>query len=153
MKLSKDLYLKEVIKSNTATRKGIDNSPTKEHLNNLRLIAIRIFQPIREHFDFPIGISSGYRSKALNKAIGGSKSSQHCFGEALDIDADIFGGVTNAEIFHFIKHNLDYDQMIWEFGNDNEPDWVHVSFKSDGKNRKEVLRATKASGKTIYLKM
>lgn len=153
MKLSKDLYLKEVIKSNTATRKGIDNSPTEEHLNNLRLIAIRIFQPIREHFDFPIGISSGYRSKALNKAIGGSKSSQHCFGEALDIDADIFGGVTNAEIFHFIKHNLDYDQMIWEFGNDNEPDWVHVSFKSDGKNRKEVLRATKASGKTIYLKM
>lgn len=153
MKLSKDLYLKEVIKSNTATRKGIDNSPTEEHLNNLRLIAIRIFQPIREHFDFPIGISSGYRSKALNKAIGGSKSSQHCCGEALDIDADIFGGVTNAEIFHFIKHNLDYDQMIWEFGNDNEPDWVHVSFKSDGKNRKEVLRATKASGKTIYLKM
>lgn len=153
MKLSENLYLKEVIKSNTATRKGIDNSPTEEHLNNLRLIAIRIFQPIREHFDFPIGISSGYRSKALNKAIGGSKSSQHCFGEALDIDADIFGGVTNAEIFHFIKHNLDYDQMIWEFGNDNEPDWVHVSFKSDGKNRKEVLRATKASGKTIYLKM
>jgi len=153
MKLSENLYLKEVIKSNTATRKGIDNSPTEEHLNNLRLIAIRIFQPIREHFDFPIGISSGYRSKALNKAIGGSKSSQHCFGEALDIDADIFGGVTNAEIFHFIKHNLDYDQMIWEFGNDNEPDWVHVSFKSDGKNRKEVLRAIKVSGKTIYLKM
>jgi len=152
-KLSNNLYLKEVIKSNTATRRGIDNSPTAEHLANLKVVAVRVFQPIRDHFETPIGISSGYRSEALNKAIGGSKTSQHSKGQALDLDADIFGGVTNFDIFFFIKNNLDFDQLIWEFGTDEEPNWVHVSFKPDGKNRKSVLKAIKSNGRTTYLKL
>lgn len=149
MKLSKNLYLSEVIKSNTAIRLGIDNNPTAEHLENLKEIANNIFQPLRDYFDEPIGVSSGYRSIALNKAIGGSKTSQHSKGEALDLDADIFGGIANSEIFDFIKDNLDFDQMIWEFGTDKEPNWVHVSYKK-GKNRKQILKAVKENGKTKY---
>jgi hypothetical protein len=150
MKLSKNLYLSEVIKSNTAIRLGINNEPTAEHLENLKEIANNIFQPLRDYFDEPIGVSSGYRSIALNKAIGGSsKTSQHSKGEALDLDADIFGGIANSEIFDYIKYNLDFDQMIWEFGTDKEPNWVHVSYKK-GKNRKQILKAVKENGKTKY---
>ena len=101
-------------------------------------LALRV---IRDHFGVPIGVSSGYRSKALNKAIGGSKYSQHMIGEALDIDADIYGKVTNAEIFNFVKNNLEWDQMIWEFGDDEEPNWVHISYKAKGQNRKQLKRA------------
>ena len=101
MKLSKNLSLKEAIKSNTATRLGISNIPEQWEINNLRAVAENVFQPVRDHFGIPIGVSSGYRSKQLNRAIGGSKYSQHMIGEALDIDADIYGGVTNAEIFNF----------------------------------------------------
>jgi hypothetical protein len=150
MKLSKNLSLSEVIKSNTATRRGIDNTPTSEHLSNLKDIAINVFEPIREHFKTPIGVSSGYRSNELNKAIGGSKTSQHSKGQALDLDADIFGELTNKEIFDFIRENLDFNQLIWEFGNDNEPNWVHVSYSRLG-NRKQVLKAYKNKfGKTKY---
>ena len=140
MKISKHLRLKEVIKSNTATRLDIDNAPTKEHLANLKEVAEKVFEPLRVHFDTAIGISSGYRSEALNKAIKGSKTSQHCRGEALDIDADVFGNLTNAEIFNYIKDNLDFDQLIWEKGDDNEPDWVHVSYTIHKTNRKNILR-------------
>ena len=150
MKLSNNLSLSEVIKSNTATRKGIDNSPTKEHLQNLEAVAKNIFQPIREYFFVPIGISSGYRSEALNLVIGGSRTSQHCKGEALDLDADIFGKITNAQIFEFIKNNLDFDQMIWEFGTEKEPNWIHVSFTTKRPNRKQILKAKKVYGKTKY---
>jgi hypothetical protein len=153
MKLSNNLSLSEVIKSNTATRKGIDNNPTREHLEALEDIAENIFQPIREHFKVPIGISSGYRSEALNKAIGGSKTSQHSKGEALDLDADMFGKVTNKQIFEFIKENLVFDQLIWEFGNDNEPNWVHVSFTTKRPNRMMILKAYKLKGRTKYKKM
>jgi hypothetical protein len=141
MKLSKNLSLQEVIKSNTATRLGIKNEPEQWEINNLRAVAENVFQPVRDHFGVPIGVSSGYRSKALNKAIGGSKYSQHMIGEALDIDADIYGKVTNAEIFNYIKNNLEWDQMIWEFGDDEEPNWVHVSYKEAGFNRKQTKRA------------
>lgn len=141
MRLSKNLTLKEAIKSNTATRLGIDNMPEQWEINNLRAVAENVFQPVRDHFGIPIGVSSGYRSKALNRAIGGSKYSQHMIGEALDIDADIYGGVTNAEIFNYIKNNLEWDQMIWEFGDDDEPNWVHVSYKEAGRNRKQIKRA------------
>ncbi len=142
MQISKHLTLKEVIKSNTATRLGVDNSPTPIHLENLKVVAEKIFEPIRNWWGKPIGISSGYRSKALNLAIKGSATSQHCTGEALDIDADIFdNGITNAEVFHFVKDHLDFDQMIWEFGTDTEPDWVHISYKTNGKNRKKLTRA------------
>ena len=152
MRLSKNLTLKEAIKSNTATRLGIDNTPEDWEIHNLRAVAENVFQPIRDHFGVPIGVSSGYRSKALNKAIGGSKYSQHMIGEALDIDADIYGKVTNEEIFNYIKNNLEWDQMIWEFGDDEEPNWVHVSYKEAGRNRKQIKRAYRDE-KGVYYKV
>lgn len=151
--LSKNLSVKEVIKSNTASRLGLDNTPTEEHLDNLVLVAENIFQPLREHFDKPIGVSSGYRGEELNKAINGSKSSDHCQGRALDLDADIFGDLTNAEIFNYIKDNLEYDQLIWEFGDREEPNWVHVSYR-EGHNRNMRLRAYRnAERKTRYARI
>jgi len=150
MQLSKNLSLAEVTRSETAKRKGISNMPTPEHLENFKKLAENVFQPIREHFGKPIHISSGYRSKALNTAVGGSLSSQHCTGEAIDIDMD-GTEITNAEIFHFIKDNLNFDQMIWEFGTDKNPDWVHVSYESNGNQRKQILVAKRVSGKTVYV--
>jgi len=150
MKLSKNLTLKEAVKSNTATRLGIDNTPSQWEINNLTAIADHIFQPIRDHFGVPIGVSSGFRCRDLNKAIGGSKYSQHMIGEALDIDADIYGKVTNADIFNYIKKNLEWDQMIWEFGNDEEPNWVHVSYKEGGVNRKQIRKAMRDSKGVYY---
>ena len=149
MNLSKNLSLAEMTRSESAKRSGIKNEPTAEHLNNMKKLAVNVFQPIRDHFNTPIHISSGYRSLALNKAIKGSLSSQHCSGEAIDIDMDNTG-ITNAQIFNWIKDNLSFDQLIWEFGTDKNPDWVHVSFESNGKQRKQVLKATKKNGKTTY---
>ena len=150
MQLSKNLALAEVMRSETAKRKGISNMPTPEHIENFKLLAEKVFQPIREHFGVPIHISSGYRSKALNTAVGGSLSSQHCSGEAIDIDMD-GTSVTNAQIFNYIKDNLNFDQMIWEFGTDTNPDWVHVSYESTGKQRKQILKAVKSAKGTAYL--
>jgi uncharacterized protein YcbK (DUF882 family) len=138
MKLSKHLTLAEAIKSNTAIRKKIDNTPTPEHLENLKLVAEKIFEPIREYFNVPIGVSSMYRSFDLNKSVKGSKTSQHCKGEAIDIDADIYGGVTNSEIFNYVLGHLHFDQLIWEFGDEENPAWVHISYKKEN-NRKQVL--------------
>jgi zinc D-Ala-D-Ala carboxypeptidase len=149
MNLSKNLSLQEVIKSQTAIQKGIKNIPNEEQIQNLIYIAENVFQPLREHFDAPIGISSGFRCKRLNDAVGGSKTSDHMEGRAIDIDADIYGGVTNKEIFDFIKKELKFDQLIWEFGTDKNPDWVHVSYNKD-KNRNQVLKAFKSKGKTVY---
>jgi len=151
MKISEHLALSEVTRSDSAKRKGISNEPTAEHLENFKKLAENIFEPIRKHFGVPIHISSGYRSKALNDAIGGSLSSQHCTGEAIDIDMDgSANGVTNKMVFEYIKANLNFDQMIWEFGTKDAPDWVHVSFESTGKQRKQILRAVKSGGKTTY---
>ena len=150
MKLSRNLTLKEAVKSNTATRLGIDNRPDEWDIGNLKAIAENIFQPIRDHFGVPIGVSSGYRGKDLNKAVGGSKYSQHMTGEALDLDADIHGKVTNADIFKFVKNNLHWDQMIWEFGDDEEPNWVHISYKPSGGNRKQIKRAYRDSKGVHY---
>lgn len=149
MRLSDNLTLAEVTKSATAKRKGISNEPTIEHMENLKAVAQNIFQPVRDHFGKPIAVTSGYRSADLNKAIGGSSTSQHCKGEAIDMDADVFGGVTNREIFEYIKDNLDFDQLIYEFGDENNPDWVHCSFISKG-NRRQVLRAVRKNGRTSY---
>lgn len=149
MRLSDNLTLAEVTKSATAKRKGISNEPTIEHMENLKAVAQNIFQPVRDHFGKPIAVTSGYRSADLNKAIGGSSTSQHCKGEAIDMDADVFGGVTNREIFEYIKDNLDFDQLIYEFGDENNPDWVHCSFISKG-NRRQVLRAVRKKGRTSY---
>jgi hypothetical protein len=151
MKISEHLDLSEVTRSETAKRKGISNEPTAEHLENFKKLAENIFEPIRNHFNVPIHISSGYRSKALNTSIGGSLTSQHCSGEAIDIDMDgSSNGVTNKMVFDFIKANLNFDQMIWEFGNSSNPDWVHVSYESTGKQRKQILKASKIGGATKY---
>ena len=151
MKISEHLELAEVTRSETAKRKGISNTPSSEHLENFKKLAENIFEPIRNHFNVPIHISSGYRSKALNTSIGGSLTSQHCSGEAIDIDMDgSSNGVTNKMVFDFIKSTLNFDQMIWEFGNSNNPDWVHVSYESTGKQRKQILKATKIGGATKY---
>jgi zinc D-Ala-D-Ala carboxypeptidase len=151
MKLSNYVSLAEVTRSDTAKRKGIDNSPTPEHLENLKTISAEVFDKVREHFGVPIFISSGYRSAALNKAIGGSTSSDHSHGRALDLDQDGHGnGVTNADVFNFIKNNLEFDQLIWEFGSSQNPDWVHVGYRK-GANRKQILRAVKSGTKTTYV--
>lgn len=150
MKLSNNLSVTEVTKSNTAKRWGISNEPTIEHLENLKAIALNIFQPTRNYFKKPIFVSSGYRSEALNEKIGGSKKSQHSKGQALDLDAHIFGGLTNQQLFKFISDHTDFDQLIWEFGTDEEPDWVHVSYTSDRINRGEKLKAYKANNVTKY---
>jgi phosphoribosylaminoimidazole-succinocarboxamide synthase len=151
MKLSEHLDLAEVVKSDSAKRKGISNMPTPEHLENFKKLAVNVFEPIRKHFGVPIHISSGYRSKELNAVIGGSLTSQHCTGEAIDIDMDGSAhGVTNKMVFDFIKNNLSFDQLIFEFGTKDAPDWVHVSYESVGKQRKQVLRAVKQGGVTKY---
>jgi len=149
MQLSTNLSLAEVTRSETAKRRGISNMPTPEHIENFKKLAANIFQPIREHFGKPIIISSGYRSAELNKAIGGSLSSQHCSGEAIDIDMD-GTDITNKQIFDYIKDNLNFDQIIWEFGTDTNPDWVHVSFSASKPQRKQMLVAKKVNGKTTY---
>jgi hypothetical protein len=151
MKLSEHLDLSEVTRSESAKRKGISNMPTEAHIANFKLLAEKIFEPIRNHFRCPIIISSGYRSKELNAAIGGSLTSQHCQGEAIDIDMDgTPNGVTNRMVFDYIKDNLDFDQLIYEFGDSNNPDWVHVSYESTGKQRKQILKAIRVNGKTSY---
>jgi hypothetical protein len=152
MQISKHLSLAEVSRSETAKRKGINNTPSGEHLANFKLLAENIFEPIREHFGVPIHISSGYRSKELNSAINGSLTSQHCEGQAIDIDMDgSTNGVTNKMVFDYIKDNLNFDQLIYEFGTDKNPDWVHVSYESSGKQRKQILKAVKSGGKTSYV--
>ena len=147
-KISKHISYKEATHSNTATRRGIKNVPTEKHLTAMKALAKNVFEPVRVHFDKPIRVNSFFRSSALNKAIGGSTTSQHCKGEAIDIDAT--KGFTNKQIYNYIKNNLEYDQLIWEFGTDAEPDWVHVSYRADGKNRKQQLKASRKGRKTVY---
>ena len=147
--ISKHISDKEGVYSRTATRLNIDNTPTDEHERNMVLVAEEIFEPLRTYVGGPIKINSFYRSPELNRAIGGSSKSQHCKGQAIDID-DTFGKMSNAEMYEFIKENLDFDQMIWEFGNDKNPDWVHVSYVSPEKNRNRCLKAYKEKGKTNY---
>jgi hypothetical protein len=151
MQISKHLSLSEVTRSETAKRKGISNTPSSEHLENFKVLAENVFEKARTHFGVPIHISSGYRSKELNDAIGGSQTSQHSKGEAIDIDMDgSSSGVSNLDIFKFIKDNLIFDQLIAEFPKKGNPDWVHVSY-SEGKNRKQILVAKKIGSKTTYI--
>ena len=148
-KISKHISYKEGIKSNTAMRLNIDNSPGEYHLGNMNAIALNIFEPLREWVGGPIKINSFYRSVALNKAIGGSSRSQHCEGRAMDVD-DTFRYKTNAEMYKYVKENLSFDQMIWEFGTDKNPDWVHISYVSEEQNRNRCLKATRVNGKAMY---
>lgn len=149
MKLSQHFDLSEFTRSESAKREGLDNTPTAEHLENIKILCEKVLEPIRLRFG-SINISSGYRGKLLNHFIGGAVNSDHCVGRAADIDMDdVATGVTNTEIFNYIKDNLDYDQLIWEFGNKEKPDWVHVGYRLN-ENRKQTLRATKVNGKSHY---
>lgn len=145
-KLSNNLTLGEVIKSSTACKKGIDNTPSNREIANLEAIAINLFQPVRDALGHPIRVSSGYRSSKLNSSIGGVSTSQHCKGEALDLQGI---NTSNRDIFDTIK-NMEFDQLIWEFGDDNNPQWVHVSYTTERKNRNMILRSIKVNGKVKY---
>tara|TARA_R100000005_G_C4916789_1_gene151901 strand:- start:38 stop:499 length:462 start_codon:yes stop_codon:yes gene_type:complete len=149
-KISKNITYNEAVHSNTAKRKGIENIPNENQIANMMTIAEMIFQPLRSYVGGPIKITSFFRSPELNQAIGGSKSSQHCKGQAMDLD-DVYGHKTNAEMFDYIRENLDFDQLIWEFGDDNNPNWIHVSYVDKQENRNRCLKAYKKNGKTKYM--
>ena len=149
MAISEHISYKEGVYSRTATRLDINNEPNNEQMNNMCVIAQEVFEPLRMWVGGPIKINSFFRSLELNKAIGGSSKSQHCHGQAIDLD-DTFGRATNAEMYEFIKEHLDFDQMIWEFGDEDNPDWVHVSYVSEDKNRNRCLQAYKENGRTKY---
>ena len=149
MKISDHITLKEATKSNTAIRRGIDNTPNDYQLSNMENIAKNLFEPLRKWVGGPIRINSFFRSEELNSAIGGSSRSQHCQGRSIDLD-DTFGHKTNAEMFQYIKDNLSFDQMIWEFGDNENPDWVHVSFVSFDENRGRIMKAERINGKITY---
>ena len=149
MSISKHISYKEGVYSRTAQRLDINNEPGSEQMKNMCLVAEEVFEPLRMWVGGPIKINSFFRSPELNKAIGGSTKSQHCHGQAIDLD-DTFGRATNAEMYEFIKKHLDFDQMIWEFGDEDNPDWVHVSYVSEDKNRNRCLQAYKENRKTKY---
>jgi len=149
MNISKHISYKEAVYSRTAQRRDIYNHPENYQTDNMRIIAEEVFEPLRTWVGGPIKINSFFRSPDLNKAIGGSGKSQHCHGQAIDLD-DTFGRATNAEMFDFIKQHLDFDQIIWEFGDEDNPDWVHVSYVSPEENRKRCLKAYKQNNKTKY---
>ena len=149
MRISKHISYKEAVHSNTAKRRGIENKPNDDQLYNMAKVAHNIFEPLRLYVGGAIKINSFFRSEELNKAIGGSSKSQHCQGCAIDID-DIYGHKSNYQMFQYIRENLDFDQLIYEFGDADNPDWVHVSYVSSKENRNRVLRAVKNNGKTSY---
>jgi zinc D-Ala-D-Ala carboxypeptidase len=148
MNLSKSFTLNELTKSQEATRLGIDNTPNEEHILNLKLLCENVLQPVRDFYGMPLSVSSGYRSAELCEAIGSSSKSQHTKGQAADFE--IFG-VANKDLADFVVMNLDYDQCILEFWNENEPNsgWVHCSFNASG-NRKQFLKAEKLNGRVVY---
>ncbi len=147
MRLSANFTLAEFTKSQTALRKGLDNTPGEQHLINAKALFENVVQPVRDHFGVTV-INSGYRGPALNEAVGGSNKSQHCKGEAVDIECP---GVANYDVAKWIEDNVEFDQLILEFYTPGIPDsgWVHVSYKAEG-NRKSVLTAMKEDGKTVY---
>mgnify|MGYP003652752196 FL=1 len=134
-KISKHISYKEATHSDTAKRKKITNKPKAEHIKNMELIAEKVFEPLREWVEAPIQVNSMFRSEELNSVLKGSLNSSHLTGNAIDITS--MGGKTNLEMFHYIKDNLDFDQLIWEFG--AEPKWLHVSYVNEKDNRKQVL--------------
>jgi len=148
--ISKHISEKEGTYSITAIRLGIENVPDEYARQNMEIIAERIFEPLRNEACGPIKINSFYRCPELNQAIGGSAKSQHCEGRAIDLD-DTYGHMSNSQMYHYIKRNLDFDQLIWEFGDDHNPDWVHVSYVDEDYNRQRCLRAIRKNGKTKYI--
>lgn len=149
-RISEHVSYNEGVYSITAKRLGLDNNPNEYQRVNMEVLAENIFEPLRKWVRGPIRINSFFRGPELNKAIGGSSKSQHCEGRAIDID-DNYGHKTNAEMYHWVKENLDFDQMIWEFGTDDNPDWVHISYVSPDENRNRCLKAYREDGKTKYM--
>lgn len=149
--LSRYLNYKDAIKSEAAIRHGVDNEPRPEQVRAMKSLCMAVYDPICDYFGRAIPVTSFFRSEAVNRLIGGSKTSQHCKGEAMDLDCDGIRDprITNIALFGFIKDRLDFDQLIWEFGTDTNPAWVHVSY-ANGYNRNQVLRAQKQGKKTIY---
>ena len=148
--ISEHVTYKEGVYSNTAMRLGLKNEPTEVHLSNMELLSEKVFEPLRLHVNGPVKINSFYRGPDLNKAIGGSSKSQHCKGQAMDID-DTYGYMSNADMYKYIKNNLSFDQMIWEFGDDKNPDWIHISYVNEEANRNRCLIAYKDdNNKTKY---
>lgn len=151
MKLSPNFDLKEFTWSEMAIRKGIDNTPKIEHIEALRMVCLYILEPVRGHFKQPVIINSGYRGPGLNRAVGGSPKSQHCNGEAVDFEIN---GIPNPTVAQWIAQNREFDQLILEFYNPKEgpnSGWVHCSYTTKRKNRKEILTARRINGKTTYL--
>ena len=148
--ISEHISYKEATRSATAMRLSIENKPNDYELQNMELIAEKVFEPLRKAVNGPIKINSFFRSEDLNKAIGGSTRSQHCQGRAIDLD-DTYGYMSNYNMYYYIKNNLDFDQLIYEFGTEKNPDWVHVSYVDADSNRKRCLKAIKENGKTKYI--
>lgn len=149
-RISEHVSYKEGVHSNTALRRGLDNTPNADQIRCMQDIAKLLFEPLREWVGGPIKINSFFRGEPVNTAIGGSTRSQHMKGQAMDLD-DTFGYKTNAEMYHYIKDNLDFDQLIWEFGDDENPNWIHVSYVTHRKNRKKLTIAKNVKGKVTYI--
>ena len=149
MNLTANFTLAEMTKSETALRHDMDNTPEEVEIENLRQLCERVLQPVRDHFGKGVKVNSGFRHPEVNAKVGGSKTSDHCQGQAADIEIP---GVANADLAQWIVDNLDFRQVILEFYTPGVPDsgWVHVSYV-DGDNKKQVLTATKQDGKTVYL--
>lgn len=155
MKLSKHLSVKEATYSATAIKHGINNEPNIAQLEVLKALAKAIFEPCRKFVGGPLRVSSGFRSLALNQRIGGSLSSDHMINDektaAFDLDCDTYNNGNNAELFHYIRTKLEFKQLIWEFGDEYTPNWVHVSYSTNPKfNKREVLIAKRKGGRTVY---
>lgn len=158
-KITEHLNYFEVIRSQTAIRNGINNEPNEQQLENIKRLAENVFEPLREMvsiergIDTPLRISSCFRSPELNKLIGGSPTSDHSHGNALDIDIDgIYDAddLINADLFYIIEEKLNFNQLIWEFGTEDNPNWIHVSYKGIDHNKNEILRSRRIDGKTTY---
>ena len=148
--ISKHISYHEGTYSQTGVRRNLDNTPNKDQLKCMKEVSENLFEPLREWVGGPIKINSFFRGEPVNTAIGGSTRSQHMKGQAIDID-DTFGYKTNAEMYHYIKDNLDFDQLIWEFGTDKNPNWLHLSWVSHRPNRKKLTIAKKVDGRTKYI--
>ena len=148
--ISKHISYHEGTYSQTGLRRDLDNTPDDDQLKRMEEVAENLFEPLREWVGGPIKINSFFRGEPVNTAIGGSRKSQHMKGQAIDID-DTFGHKTNAEMYHYIKDNLDFDQLIWEFGTDKNPNWLHISWVSHRPNRKKLTVAKKVNGRTKYI--
>lgn len=151
--ISPHISYKEATRCEIAKRMGWKNDPDSEQLKRIKTLAEKVFEPIRKYFGIPIFIWSMFRTKQVNEAINGAKNSQHMAnnGAAIDIDAQVYGVLTNKRIFDYVRKNLEFDQLIGEGISDGDFDWIHVSY-NEGKNRKEILTMISIDGKPTYQK-